>query len=160
MKIYIIGPVGSGKTTFSKKLAKKYHCKAYELDKIFWDDDHGNIKRSQEEVQKLFQEIIMKRNWVIEDVGRNCFIEGIQKADVVYYLECSLVFLLYRCIRRWIRQLTGGESYSYKPTLYGLFQMLRWVFKDCRNKEKKLKKIFQHNNHCQILHVRDIRNYE
>ena len=28
MKIYIIGPVGSGKTTFSKKLAEKYNMRA------------------------------------------------------------------------------------------------------------------------------------
>ena len=28
-KIYIIGPVGSGKTTFSKKLSKKYNINRY-----------------------------------------------------------------------------------------------------------------------------------
>ena len=46
MKIYIIGPVGSGKTTLSKHLSKKYKIKRYELDKVVWDDDYGNIKIS------------------------------------------------------------------------------------------------------------------
>ena len=34
MKIYIIGPVGSSKTTLSKKLSKNLGIKNYELDKV------------------------------------------------------------------------------------------------------------------------------
>ena len=37
-KIYIIGPVGSGKTTLATKLAEKYKIKYFELDKVSWDD--------------------------------------------------------------------------------------------------------------------------
>ena len=54
-KIYIIGPVGSGKTTFATKLSKLYNVPYYELDKVSWDDDHGNIKRSDEEAQKYLK---------------------------------------------------------------------------------------------------------
>ena len=49
----IIGPVGSGKTYFSEKLSEKLNIKKYELDKVSWDDDNGNVKRSPEEVKKL-----------------------------------------------------------------------------------------------------------
>lgn len=35
-KIYIIGPCGSGKTTFATKLSKLYNIKYYELDKVSW----------------------------------------------------------------------------------------------------------------------------
>ena len=59
-KIYIIGPVGSGKTTLARKLSKEYNIASYELDKIVWDDDNGNIKRSDEEIKILFNEIITK----------------------------------------------------------------------------------------------------
>ena len=57
-KIYIIGPVGSGKTTFATKLAEMYNLKYFELDKVAWDDEHGNVKRSDEEAQKIFKEIL------------------------------------------------------------------------------------------------------
>ena len=46
-KIYIIGSPGSGKTYFSKKLSEKYNIKCYQLDKVAWDDDNGNIKRQK-----------------------------------------------------------------------------------------------------------------
>ena len=73
-KIYIIGPVGSGKTTLSRLLSEKYSIESYELDKIVWDDDNGNIKRTDEEIAKMFNEIISKDSWIIEDVGRKKFI--------------------------------------------------------------------------------------
>ena len=53
-KIYIIGPVGSGKTTLAKSLSKKYNIDYYELDKVVFDDDNGNIKRTDEEITNLF----------------------------------------------------------------------------------------------------------
>ena len=44
--IAIAGPSSSGKTTFSKNLSKKYDIKRYELDKVSWDDENGNIKNA------------------------------------------------------------------------------------------------------------------
>lgn len=43
-KIYLIGIVGSGKTTLATVLSKKYNIQAYELDKIVWDDEQGNVR--------------------------------------------------------------------------------------------------------------------
>ena len=88
-KIYIIGAVGSGKTTLAKKLSSRLDIKMYELDKIVWDDDNGNVKRSDQDILKLFYEIIEKNTWIIEDVGRKKFIDGIINADIVYYLDLN-----------------------------------------------------------------------
>lgn len=40
-KIYIIGPVGSGKTTLAKNISKIYDIKMYELDKTIIGLDVG-----------------------------------------------------------------------------------------------------------------------
>ena len=90
-KIYIIGPVGSGKTTFATKLSKLYNIKYYELDKVSWDDDHGNIKRPEEEAQKIFKEILKNKKWIIEDVGRDKFKQGRIDADIIYYIKLSRI---------------------------------------------------------------------
>lgn len=123
-KIYIIGPVGSGKTTLSKILSEKYNIERYELDKVVWDDDNGNIKRTDEEIKKLFNKIITNRSWIIEDVGRKKFNDGIKKADIVYYIDLPSIIIYKRCITRWVRQKIGRERYNYKPTLKSLFEML------------------------------------
>ena len=59
-RIYIIGPIGSGKTTFSKKLSLKYNIERYELDNISWDDENGHIKRIDEEVTKRGKILVME----------------------------------------------------------------------------------------------------
>lgn len=57
MRIYIVGPPGSGKTTLSECLAKKHKIKCYELDLIFYDNKNGSVKRPDEEREKLFKNI-------------------------------------------------------------------------------------------------------
>ena len=155
-KIYIIGPVGSGKTTFSKKLSEKCNITRYELDKVSWDDDNGNIKRTDEEALKLFDEILDNDSWIIEDVGRKIFAEGVKQADIVYYIDLPSKVIYKRCILRWIKQKLGKEEYNYKPTLKGLIQMLKWAHQDVKNKEEKLKHIKSNAKKYEILKSNDI----
>lgn len=156
-KIYIIGPVGSGKTTLSEILSKKYNIKKYELDKIVWDDDNGNIKRSDDEVKRIFNKIISGKSWIIEDVGRKKFIDGIRKSDIVYYINLSKFVIYKRCICRWMKQKIGFEKYNYNPTLKGLFDMLMWARDDIRNKKNKLQYIIDNSKCYKVLKRKDIK---
>ncbi len=156
-KIYIIGPVGSGKTTLSRILSKKYNIKKYELDKVVWDDDNGNIKRTDEEIKNIFNEIINNNSWIIEDVGRKKFIDGIKKADITYYINLPKITIYKRCISRWLKQKLGKEEYNYKPTLKSLIEMLKWAKQDCKNKSKKIKCIISNAKEYKILKKKDIK---
>ena len=155
-KIYIIGAVGTGKTTLAKDLSKKLNIKMYELDKVVWDDENGNIKRSDEEVQKLFGEILNKETWIIEDVGRKKFIEGIKQADIVYYIDLPSWLIYKICFLRWIKQKLGKEEYNYKPTLKGLIQMFKWAYQDIKNKEEKLRYIKENSKKYEIINDKNI----
>lgn len=156
-KIYIIGPCGSGKTTLSKTLSKKYNIKKYELDKIVWDDDNGNIKRTDDEIKKLFNKIIDNKSWIIEDVGRKKFIDGIKKADITYYIDLPKITIYKRCISRWIKQKIGKEEYNYKPTLKSLCEMLKWAKLDFKNKDEKIERIINNSKQYKILKRNDIK---
>lgn len=156
-KIYIIGPVGSGKTTLAKALSNKINIPMYELDKVVWDDDNGNIKRSDEEIAKLFNDIIKNKEWIIEDVGRKKFYDGIYNADIVYYINLPNFVIYKRCILRWIKQLLGLEKYNYKPTLNGLFEMLKWAKSDIKNKNAKINFIKEKSKKYKIIYKKDIR---
>lgn len=46
MKIYIIGPPGSGKTTLAKLLSRKNSIKYFQLDLLVFDDENGHMRRS------------------------------------------------------------------------------------------------------------------
>lgn len=155
-KIYIIGPVGSGKSTLSRILSDKYNINYYELDKVVWDDNIG-IKRSDEEISKQFNKIIKGKSWIIEDVGRKKFRDGISEADIVYYINLSRITLYKRCIFRWVKQVFGLEKYNYKPTIKGLIQMIGWVNSDLKNKSDKIDFIKNNSKKYEIISKKDIK---
>ena len=125
LKIYIIGPPASGKTTLSKVLSKKYNIESYELDKLVFDDDNNHIRRSNETISKMFNDILSKDSFIIEDVGRSKFFKGLEKCDKIYYISLKKYEVYKRVIKRWFNQRKGKEKYNYPPTLAQLIDMFR-----------------------------------
>lgn len=130
MKIYIVGSVSSGKSTLAKKLSKALDIPYKSLDEVVHIPDKtnpwGNRKRQVEERDKLFYSIIQQPNWIIEDVGRPCFEEGLFKADIIVLLEIPAKIRNYRIIKRWIKQRLGIEKCIYNPRYEMLKCMLKW----------------------------------
>lgn len=133
-KIYIIGPVGSGKTYFSRKLSEKYKIERYELDKVAWDDSI-HVKRTDEEAIKLLKEIINKKSWVVEDIGRDKFMLARDKADIIYYIKLTKLKSYFRVTKRWIKQRLGFEIYNDTPN----FAQLKYYYSTVKSYYKKEK---------------------
>lgn len=156
MKIYIIGPSGAGKSTLSRILAQKYKTNFYELDKIVYDDDNNHIKRTDKEIDKIFNKIINKDSWIIEDVGRSKFIKGREMADIIYYLKIPKIVIYKRVITRWIKQRLGKETYNYPPTIYQFFDMLRTAKEYLKKEKSTLESLKQYNDKVVYLNVKEI----
>ena len=157
MKIYIIGPSGSGKTTFLKILSKKYNIKAYELDCIVYDDKNNHTKRTDKEIATMFNKIIKKKSWIIEDVGRNKFEKGLEYCDKIYYLKISKFIVYKRVIKRWFKQRFGKEKYNYPPTLFQFYNMLRIARLYFKNETQKLDKIKEYKDKVVFLTSKDLK---
>lgn len=157
MKIYIMGSTASGKTTLARKLSKKYNIDYYELDKVVYDDDNGHVKRSDEEIQKLFDKIIKKDNWIIEDVGRSKFEKGRELSDKIYYIKISKLTILKRVISRWIKQRLKLEEYNYPPTFMQLIDMLKITISYFNKESSKLEKLDQHKEKVMFLNKKKIK---
>lgn len=151
-KIYIIGSVASGKTTLARYLSKKLNIDCYSLDKVVWNDEK-NIKRNEKEIKKIFNKIIKKDNWIIEDVGRNIFQKGKESSDIIYYLDINKLTIYFRVIKRWFRQKINIEEYDYKPTIKSLKEMLKWAKE--YDKKKDLEK---YQDKLIFLSKKDINN--
>ena len=155
-KIYIIGPVGSGKTTFATKLSELYNIKCYELDKVSWDDDHGNIKRTDEEAQKIFKDILNNKKWIIEDVGRDKFKQGRVEADIIYYIKLSRIKSYYRVTKRWIKQRLGKERYNHPPVFRQWIYYISTVNSYYKKEKPKLKSLEEFYNKLKFVNSKDI----
>ena len=157
MRIYIIGSPGSGKTTLAKHLSKINKISYYELDCVIYDDI-VHKKREKKEIDKIFNNIINKKDWIIEDVGRDIFNNGLDKSDIIYYININKVTIYYRVISRWLKERNGIIKYNHPPTIKYLFTMLDYVNK--YNKKDKLKKLFKYSNKLVILNKKDINKLE
>lgn len=157
MKIYIIGPSGSGKTTFAKTLATKYNTKHYELDVLVFDDKNNHVKRSDEEIDNLFNQILKKSSWIIEDVGRTRFKKGRENADKIYYLKIPKRKVYTRVIKRWIRQKLKKEAYNYPPTLKQLMDALKITNSYFRKEHLKLEFLKQYQEKIEYLNPKEIK---
>ena len=156
-KIYIIGPVGSGKTTFSKKLSKKYNIKRYELDKVSWDDDNGHIKRTDEEALKIFNDILKNESWIIEDVGRRKFKRGREEADIIYYIRMFKLKAYYRVIKRWIKQRLGIEVYNHYPTFQQLIYFISTVKSYYKKEKRKINELMEYKDKLIFINKNNIK---
>lgn len=123
MKIYIIGCVGSGKSTLARKISDKTGVPFYGLDQLV---HIGNKKRTEEERDRLFWEILQRENYIVEDVGRACFRQALQEVDRIVFLNLPKFTTRKRVLIRFIKQKLGIEKATYRPTL----QMLKLLLID------------------------------
>ena len=159
-KIYIIGPVGSGKTTLGKKIAKDLNIKHYELDQITWKyNPYGaDWRRSDEEILAIFNSIITKNDWIIENVGKKIYSSAYKVADTIIYIDLPKYILYKRIFIRWMKQKMKLYPYSIKPTLKSLYQMFLWVKNDKGN--KKLEELQKFKDKIVILNKNNLNGYK
>lgn len=66
LRLDIIGSVASGKTTLAKRISQRFNTPYYEKDNVVWKrTSSGDEKRSPEERDRCFNEIINKKDWIV-----------------------------------------------------------------------------------------------
>lgn len=100
MKIDIIGSVASGKTTLAKRISKKYGVPYYEKDNVVWKRTAGgDVKRSPEERDKYFYNIIKEANCIVEGSPRKVLKESFDCCDNVIVLDEYTIIRLVRVFK-------------------------------------------------------------
>ncbi|QTD40486.1 hypothetical protein [Sporosarcina sp. Te-1] len=134
MKLFIMGIVASGKTTYAKKLSAQCNLPFVELDAVVYHEKDGKrVKRSPEEQMEMIREIDRAGGWVMEGVYRPSYHALFDMADTIIWLDPPLYKRRYRIFSRHMKQVLGLESCAYKPD----FQMLRNMYKWTEDFERK-----------------------
>jgi len=98
-KIYIIGPQGSGKSTLAKTLSKKLRIKHYDLDDIVWSKKYS-VKRTYKTRQKKLNNLVNKKEWILEGIFGGWTEPAFQKADLVIMLNLDYWLLVKNLLKR------------------------------------------------------------
>ena len=152
MKIDIIGSVASGKTTLAREISKKCNIPYYEKDNIVWErTSKGDRKRTSEERDKIFAEIIKNDNWIVEGSPRKNLQESFKNCDYIIVLDVKTHIRLYRVIKRWILQKAGKTAYNTRPTIKFLLYNVKWVFEFNIIRKHLFKQLSQYGEKCKIF---------
>lgn len=131
MKIYIVGSVGSGKSTLARRAAEITGIPCTHLDEVVYEEDPtdswGNRKRPDADAEAAFNAVLAKPHYIMEDAGRERFMEGMAQADSIVVLDYPLYLRKWRIVTRWVKQKLGIEKCIYRPHIKMLKAMLRWV---------------------------------
>lgn len=151
-KIYIIGSVASGKTTLARKLSNLLNIPWYELDEIVYLRlPNGDVKRTKEERDRIFNQVIYSDKWIIEGVYRECFKSGFVMADTIIFLNTPSYKRTYRILKRWIRQKLRLEGSGYAPTIKMLLSMYKWSTGFEKTKNDIMKALEPYENEVVML---------
>jgi adenylate kinase family enzyme len=102
-KIYIVGIMGSGKTTLAKKLSEKLKIKHYSLDDIYHIRKFDK-KRSSKARENKLNTTLSKKSWIIEGVHNKWTEDIFRKEELVIWLDLNPTYLIINLIKRFFKK--------------------------------------------------------
>ena len=123
-RIYIIGPVGSGKTTLARKLSNILNLPHTETDVIRWNP-LNNLHRTDTDRTKYLSRVLKSKKWIIDGVNCTKWTEPIwEKADIVIITDIFLIKRIFWVIKRYF--LCEEEKQKNAPIGY-LWKNIVWT---------------------------------
>ncbi len=162
MKIYIIGPAGSGKTTISNQISRVLTLTHTDLDDLFWDNkkDSFGIKRDVLNRNEMYEKVINQKSWIIEGAYLSWPSEAFKLADKLIYLDINKHILTFRILKRYVLRHLGIEYRNKKETLKGVLNLLKWNKKQAIQMKKLF--IIEKENYPNLIRLstkREIDNF-
>ncbi len=122
-RLYILGTMGSGKTTLAKEISKRLKIKEYDLDDIYWKRKF-DIRRDEKERSQVVKKLIKKKTWIIEGVYSSWGVEDIlARATHVIMLDLPFYVLWHRIIKRYL-----ARRGMHREKLSGVLALLKYVW--------------------------------
>lgn len=126
-KITVIGCAGSGKTTFSKKLADRLHLPLYTIDELYYGPNW--IKISQEELKNKLLHVMYQSEWIIDGQYTKLIPLRLEYVDTIIFFDTPKRVALWRVIKRYIQQKRGKESVTGSNTPHYPWHQMKLILK-------------------------------
>lgn len=159
-KVNVIGTSGSGKSTFSKALARRLNAPYIEMDRVYW------LPRWQEPSDEVFfsalEQELGQSTWVLD--GNYSSSTDIKWAhvDLVVWLDYSLIRTVlqafkravYRCVTRVELWGKEGNVESFRRTFFSKDSILLWTLQNHASNRKRYARLFDDPSYAHIKFVR------
>lgn len=150
-KILVLGPYGSGKSTFSSELSELIRIPVYNLDCYYWKKNWQ--KPSLEEWIEINKNIVRQNEWIIEGNYLKTLDYRIQECDTIIYIESNTWISFYRVIKRTLLNL-GKQRYDLPEGCFDRvnFNFLKAVILFNKNVKPIIFRRIKRYNHKLLIH--------
>lgn len=159
-RVAVLGPPGSGKSTFSLKFAEKtglpvFHMDKYYLEKPeYWNEHH-------DEWHQFCLDLIDKDRWIIDGNYSATFEDKFKRADLIVYLDMGRLASYDGIIRRRIKynnKKRPGMPDDWREKLN--FGFMKFVWKFHGDKTQNIRILLEEHSHkdIKVFHSRQEAN--
>lgn len=123
-RISIIGISGSGKSTYSRKLAEQTRLPLFHMDKLFWKGNWEGVP--EPDYLLAHQKLIEQDRWIIEGYIDAKMSDRLGKSDLVIFLDYPGWLCAWWVIKRWISHRQASRPELPKEALEKLKGEFLW----------------------------------
>lgn len=159
-KINVVGTSGSGKSTFSRMLAKKLGYRYLEMDAMFWKPNWQ--ESTDEEFFTKLKSCLSQDAWVLD--GNYNRTVAIKWADIdqVIWIDYSFPRTVYQAIKRaFIRSITQTELWddtgnieTFRKSFFSRDSIIIWTLKTYKRNRVRYTEMFNDPKYNHIEFVR------
>lgn len=167
-RINVVGTSGSGKSTFSKRLASKLNCPYIELDQLYWGP---NWQQPTDEV--FFERVKIALNcnrWVIDGNYTRTLPIKWKQIEMVVWLDYSFSRTLFQSVTRAIKRILSGKEIwvgtgnreTFSKTFLSKDSILLWMINTHRTVRLRYQELISdpQYSHIQFVRLRSRRDAE
>lgn len=165
-RILVVGPPGSGKTTFSRELSRKTGLPHTNLDDHYWRD--GWQRCPKDEWDRYVERICGEDRWIIDGNHEKSFEQRLKYSDLVVVLDTHPALAMWRFCKRGVLRHLGFDDNlpkNIRPAVRISFRvpwhLLKLIlFYRSVTKRNMASKCSDRGVHCRVLKSRkDMRKF-
>ncbi len=157
MRINVVGTSGSGKSTFSKRLAERLNVPYIRLDELHWKPDW--TASTGKELFANLEKKLTPDGWVLDGNYTRTIPVKWKRVQLVIYLDLPFALVLYRIIKRSLyrgirrEELWHGNRESVWRHLFTRDSMILWTIKTFHANRRQFEADFKNPDYSHIKFV-------
>jgi adenylate kinase family enzyme len=158
----VIGPTGSGKTTFSRALAAKVGVPHVEIDALHWRS--GWVMAPREDVRARVAEVLAGDGWVIDgNYGGTLGTTVLDQADEIVWLDLPFSTTFPRVLRRTLRRLRTREQLwgttnreTFRSAFLSRDSIILYSIRSYRRRRRQCLELVERRPHVRLRSAADV----